>query len=212
MVLGFQGLTDFLMRFFYLWKCVMGKKVLKSWWVIINRFFWYKNNFWLECLRKQLPCYCMVPTYLVLSAGEERDFGDINSGQKSSYEKVIWGGEERQGKRIVLTHKEIIFFLILLHKKCTEEKVTQLNWKVVEMLLEEQIFHLPCNLIQKNTEENVCVREYCSESGIQYYRSWRIYWQFCLPTMVTKTTIRTCCSCLLLNRHLSLQIACKTSF
>lgn len=35
--------------------------------------------------------------------------------------------EERKGKRIVLTHKRILFFLIVLHKKCTYEKDRQLN-------------------------------------------------------------------------------------
>lgn len=66
MVLGF------LMWFSICGSVLMGKKVQWSWLLIINRFFWYKNNFWLECLRKQLSCYCIVATYLVLSAREER--------------------------------------------------------------------------------------------------------------------------------------------
>lgn len=49
--LDFKGLSsnDF---FFLVWKCVMCKKVQKSYRLIVNRFFWSKKAFWLECLRK----------------------------------------------------------------------------------------------------------------------------------------------------------------
>lgn len=134
---------------------------------------------------------------------------------KNLHMREMWGRERRQGKRIVLTHNRILFFLFCYIRKVRYTVKLKTSGSVAggtDLSLASHRLWQSCHVIWYKEHRRECFREHCGESGIQHYRSWRIYWQLCLPAMVTKTTIRTCCSCLWLNTPLSLGIACKITF